>query len=375
MIRVTISDEIIEVLKEAGVDFFATYPCAKFQKLYNLTQSSFKNIGITKEEEGVGICAGVSLAGAKPAMLIQSTGLGNMINALCSLTITYQLPLLVLASWRGVYKETIPAQVSLGQSLPKILEAIGCKYHIIEKRQDLPKFTKAISDTYSHDSLHVVLFSPQLWEGERFTELEQEFLHSVSSPTEIEYSAGKGKLTRFEILQVIAPFLENKIVISNIGYPSRELYQVKHQSSNFYMLGSLGLASSIGLGVALFSKRQIIVIDGDGSLLSNLGALASIAQAAPRNLTILAIDNGVHGSTGNQATPTANCVDLAVAAKSLGIKNVTRIATRSELVATIPNLGNGPNFLHVIARAGNAEVPPIPISPIEIKRQFMEGIH
>lgn len=370
----TISDEIIGLLKDEGVNFFATYPCAKFQVLYNLVHSNFLNIGVTKEEEGVGICAGASLTGAKPAMLIQSTGLGNMINALCSLTITYQLPLLVLASWRGVYQENIVAQNHLGKSLPRILEAIGSKYLIVKTRQDLPQFQKIVKTTYSKNSLQVVLFSPQFWEEETLPDSKSKEFPSVGCTHEFNLLPAEGKLTRYEILKTLTPYISNKVVVSNIGFPSRELYQVKHQSTNFYMLGSLGLASPIGLGIALFSQREVIVIDGDGSLLSNLGTLASIAQITPTNLTILAIDNSVHGSTGNQVTPTATCVDLALAAKSLGINNVSRVATRTEIVETISNLDEGPNFVHIITRAGNAQVPPIPLSTLEIKNQFMQAL-
>ena len=90
--------------------------------------------------------------------------------------------------------------------------------------------------------------------------------------------------------------------MSNLGWPSKELYAVKHQPSNFYMLGSMGMVTPIGLGIALSSSKDVIVIDGDGSLLMNPGTLATAASLAPKNLTILAIDNGAYGSTGNQPT-------------------------------------------------------------------------
>ena len=374
MTNVNASEEIIAKLKSTGVDFFATYPCAKIQTLYQLTHSQFKSIGLTKEEEGVGICAGAYLAGAKPAMLIQSTGLGNMVNALCSLTLTYQLPLLVMASWRGVYQERIPAQIPLGQSIPKLLEAIGASYTIIEKRKDLTKLDRIIPDTYTNNSLQVVLFSPRVWAKEEFFTPKQDDFSVEATDEKITPHTSERSLTRSEILHTLVPFLEKKVVISNIGFPSRELYQVLPQPSNFYMLGSLGLASAIGLGVSLFTKREVVVIDGDGSLLSNLGVLASIAQAALSNLTILAVDNGAHGSTGNQDTPTARGVDLALTAKGLGIKKVLRVSTRKELEEKTATLSAGPSFLHIIARAGNAKVPPIPLTPAEIKMTFMQEL-
>ncbi|MFW9934522.1 MAG: sulfopyruvate decarboxylase subunit alpha [Candidatus Thorarchaeota archaeon] len=371
-----ISEEIITSLKNIGVNFFVTYPCAKIRHLYNLTHSNFPSVPIAKEEEGVGICAGAALAGAKPAMLIQSTGLGNMVNALCSLTMTYQFPLLILASWRGVYHEKIAAQIPLGTRLPQIIEAMEIPYHIIRQKNDLPNLTRAATAAYERNEIHIVLLSPQLWENKvpkekppQITKFSGIKVREETLPINM-----KRVFTRFELLQKLTSFLADKSVICNIGLPSRELYQVKHQPSNFYMLGSLGLASSIGLGVALSSSNQVIVIDGDGSLLSNLGTLATIAQENPANLTILAIDNSVHGSTGNQTTATNKTVDLALAAKGLGIKRTYRATTQDELLSILSKLSGGPNFIHIPTRPGNMSVPAIPLTPFEIRDGFMTKI-
>ncbi|MFW9985076.1 MAG: sulfopyruvate decarboxylase subunit alpha [Candidatus Odinarchaeota archaeon] len=370
-----ISEEILHRLKDGGVDFFTTYPCAKIQRLYNLIHDQFLSIGVTKEEEGVGICAGASLVGANSAMLIQSTGFGNMLNALCSLTITYKLPLLILASWRGVYQETIPAQIPLGENLPALFKAIGFPYQIVKNQKDLGKVTAAINKTYQESTLQVLLLSPQLWGEIRSIEISPKPTtrrKSKSLPNLPQLSPGL--LTRFDILKAMIQFLDKKLIISNIGLPSRELFHLYHQDTNFYMLGSLGLVSSIGLGVALHSSKQVVVIDGDGSLLSNLGSLATIAQAAPKNLTILAIDNGVHGSTGNQMTSTSTCVDLAKTAHGLGIRHVFRGYTLEEIQTIVTNLTSGPNFVHIPAQPGNAQVPTIPLTPHEIKELFMQAV-
>ena len=370
------SEDIAKLLKDENVNFFVTYPCAKIQRLYNLIHMNFQSVGVTKEEEGVGICAGAYLAGAKPAMLIQSTGLGNMINALCSLTLTYNLPLPILASWRGVYKEKIPAQIPLGKSIPKILQAIGVDYHIITNSDELTVIRQNITEVYSQNKPHVFLLSPQIWEDDaEDDEYPWEDTSNFRETVESElFPRGPTAFTRYELLKTVAPFLDKKLVISNIGFPSRELYRVKHQPSNFYMLGSLGLASPIGLGVALSTPRQVVVVDGDGSLLSNLGSLGTIAQTAPPNLTILAIDNGVHGSTGDQLTATSTCVDLSRIAMGIGIQNVYRTSKRKELVSILAELEDGPNFVHMLAQAGNAQVPPLPLTPTEIRNSFMKEI-
>jgi len=118
----------------------------------------------------------------------------------------------------------------------------------------------------------------------------------------------------------------------------------------------------------------VVVIDGDGSLLMNLGSLSTIAVAKPKNLTILAIDNGVHGSTGNQPTATSFGADLELIAKGAGFKKTHKVASKDELVSTVQNLKAGPNFIHVLAKPGNMEVANIPLTPVEIKRNVLEAM-
>src|SRR3972149_305191 len=92
----------------------------------------------------------------------------------------------------------------------------------------------------------------------------------------------------------------NDIIISNLGIPSKELFEIRDRELNFYMLGSMGLVTSIGLGLAIVQKKHVYVIDGDGSLLMNPNALVGIGAYPLPNLTIIGIDNASYGSTGNQ---------------------------------------------------------------------------
>lgn len=126
-------EEIIAIMKKTGIDLAATLPCDRIKNLLPLVSENFPEIRLTREENGVGICAGAYLAGGRPMMLIQSTGLGNMINALESLNVICKIPLPVLTSWRGVYGEAIEAQVPLGVHLPAILEGAGLEYTVIHE--------------------------------------------------------------------------------------------------------------------------------------------------------------------------------------------------------------------------------------------------
>lgn len=160
---------------------------------------------------------------------------------------------------------------------------------------------------------------------------------------------------------------QNALLIGNIGYPSRELFAVHDRPENFYMLGSMGLASSIGLGLALAQpKKKVIVLDGDGSVLMNLGTLATVAHHAPENYLLVILDNCCYGSTGSQPTCTHLGTDLAALANAAGIKNVRKVEQPGDLAEAL--LGKGVTVVKV--EAGNASVPIISLSPEEIVERF-----
>ena len=379
-------EELIDILRENGVDVTASLPCEKIRVLIEMVGGRFFHIPLTREEEGVGICAGAALSGKRPALFVQSSGIGNMVNALLSLTQFYELPLAVFVSQRGVYQEKIAAQFPMGRRLPMILKGAGIPYSSIGSRKDFEAIRKNLPEVYRKDSIHVFLLSPALWQHSGCTiSAAQEVTRSSPSPAG-RTSPGTAypmrgrrpvpRFTRYEILEMIAPFLDSKVVVCNLGFPSKELYHIRHQPSNFYMLGSMGMVTPIGLGIATNSDRDVVVIDGDGSLLMNPGTLATAAFCSPRNLTILAVDNAVYGSTGNQPTFTGSLVDLEVVARGFGIKDTMKTAGKRPLIEAMKAAPKTLRFIHVIAVPGNREVPNIPIHHLEIKRQvrdFLSG--
>jgi sulfopyruvate decarboxylase subunit beta len=162
------------------------------------------------------------------------------------------------------------------------------------------------------------------------------------------------------------------LLISNIGYPSRELYAVEDRRENFYMLGSMGLASSIGLGLALaLPGRKVMVLDGDGSVLMNLGTLATIANHAPDNYLLLILDNCCYGSTGSQPTCTSSNTDLAGLAQAAGVEMVRKANSLTELEEALESGLEGGGVVVVRVDPGNADVPVIDLSPREILQRFM----
>ncbi|RMG68038.1 MAG: sulfopyruvate decarboxylase subunit alpha [Nitrospirae bacterium] len=367
----TVEDRLIEILKQEGVDSILALPCDRVKSLLKRISEQGNYVPLTREEEGVGIAAGIALAGGRPAMIIQSSGFGNMINALLSLTVFYQLPLAVFISHRGSYGERIQAQKPMGEALKPLLRALGIGYTLLEKPEDLGKIKSPLARVYRKKRVHVFLLSPRLWKGCEGTPYIYSERRFKPLGRRIEKAGSiKALYSRYEILDGIKEELRSEVVICNLGIPSKELYHILEQPSNFYMLGSMGMATPIGLGVALRTRRRVFVVDGDGSLLMNSGTLATVALLNPPNLTVLAIDNGVYGSTGNQPTHSFKRVDLSAVAEGFGIKEVYQIADIEDVRRVLRKRQRVARFVHIVARPGNRKVENIPLSGIEIKERF-----
>lgn len=178
-------------------------------------------------------------------------------------------------------------------------------------------------------------------------------------------------MERIKAIKKIADELTDQLVICNIGYPSRELYHVKDSSTHFYMLGSMGMASSIGLGLAMAQERKVIIFDGDGSLLMNLGSLVTIYSQNPKNLILVILDNECYGSTGSQCTY-ASTVNLKKVAEAVGFNKSYYFNDNIDFKPILQS--EGPVFVHVKVSPGNADVPVIPLEPEEIKDRFKREI-
>jgi sulfopyruvate decarboxylase beta subunit len=188
---------------------------------------------------------------------------------------------------------------------------------------------------------------------------------------ELKSEIKKPEMTRYEAIKVLVSVADDDVIVSNLGIPSKELYEINDRELNFYMTGSMGLVSSIGLGLALSQERHVYVIDGDGSLLMNPNALTGIAADNPENLTVVAVDNAACGSTGNQETFTNKKIDLELLARASGINDTQKAHTGDELRDA---LRRKVAFVHTIVKPFNASCREIPLSAREIKERFMKAV-
>ena len=165
-------------------------------------------------------------------------------------------------------------------------------------------------------------------------------------------------------------------IVASLGHPAYDLFAAGDRAANFYTWGSMGLASSIGLGLAIARPElRVFVLDGDGSLLMNLGSLATIGWTAPENLVLIVWDNEEYGTTGGQKSATAHGADLAGAARALGIRSAMTVRSERELRSAIADMRRdaGP---HVIVAKVDEAAPTAkpPLDYILIKDRFMTAI-
>ena len=155
-------------------------------------------------------------------------------------------------------------------------------------------------------------------------------------------------MIRKEAVKIISENIGNNPIVSANGFMSRDVFEVNDKESNFYMIGSMGLASSIGLGMAIANpKKRIFVFDGDGNILMNLGSLVTIGSTKPKNLVHIVFDNNSHESTGSQPTNSSN-VGLEKIAKEAHYK-VFVTKSQSNLISILKKIKreSGPIFLLV----------------------------
>jgi sulfopyruvate decarboxylase subunit beta len=141
-------------------------------------------------------------------------------------------------------------------------------------------------------------------------------------------------MKRKECLASILPELSECTVVTIMGAVAAELHSLGHRPGFFYLQHAMGLAPSIGLGIAMTRpERRVVVLDGDGSLLMNLGGLTTLAHQAPGNLTHIVFDNASFVSIGGHPTPTSHGVDLPAAARAAGIRRVQSVTALDEFIA------------------------------------------
>ncbi|MGH7313094.1 MAG: thiamine pyrophosphate-dependent enzyme, partial [Candidatus Rokuibacteriota bacterium] len=333
------------------------------------------------------------LGGRRPAVLMQNSGLGTSLNALASLSVMYGLPALLLVTWRGWRGEDAPEHLLMGEISPRLLELLGIPHRVLTPTALTSDVGWARDEMDAQRRPVALLVPPGIFSGDSHgsrTARERGGLEgAVSAPSSNKsntravlqpYAEGAkplvAKISRMRAIAAAIKELGDEPVVHANGYPSRESCAVADRPQNFYMIGSMGLAAPIGLGLALARPRgPVVVFDGDGNLLMALGVLANVAALAPANFVHCVFDNQTYGSTGNQRSVSGR-VRLDALAAAAGYRRVAAVADAEALGQTLRDMlgAEGPHFLLVKVTDEEAKVPRIPHSPEAIRDRFRTSV-
>jgi sulfopyruvate decarboxylase subunit beta len=182
-------------------------------------------------------------------------------------------------------------------------------------------------------------------------------------------------MLRADALGAIYPELEDRIVVTIMGAVAAELYTLGHRPGFFYLEHAMGLASSLGLGIALaLPRHKVVVIDGDGSLLMNLGSLATIGLLRPRNYVLVVMDNEQFATTGGQQTPTARGADLEAAARAMQVASAVTVRTADALANALAAGAQAGPAVIVAKVAESAPTARPPLDGVALKQRFMSAL-
>lgn len=174
---------------------------------------------------------------------------------------------------------------------------------------------------------------------------------------------------------VLELLTDQPVIICN-GFPSREAHKIADRSTHFYMIGSMGNAPAIALGVALAKpNKRVITFDGDGNVLMGMGTVATVGALKPKNFIHVVFDNEVYGTTGNQPT-ISSVVPLEKVAKSAGYVNVERVLDRDDLIYEFKDMlkKDGPSMLLIKVNEFVEDAGRVLLDPPDIARRFMKAI-
>jgi len=361
--------------RDRGIDFYTGVPCSFLTPLINgiISDRRTAYVGAASEGEAVAIAAGAWLTGRETVVMCQNSGLGNTVNPLTSLNWPFRIPTLLIVTWRGQpgLKDE-PQHELMGEVTAHLLDDIRVPH--LPFPADATGLVAALGEATAAMAENHLPFALIMAKGSvAESGLDEPPLPSAPPGRVIDRREAGVPPTRFAALErVLASVPEEAAIIASTGFCGRELFTLADRPQHLYQVGSMGCASAMGLGVALNVRRPVVVLDGDGAALMKLGNLATIGARQPENLVHVVLDNGVHESTGGQATVSSG-VDFAAVAVACGYRTGTRADGLAGFEsAFIKALGSeGPHLIHLRLQPGTRKPLGRPtISPAEVAQRF-----
>lgn len=377
------AETFVEAAKQAGYKRYAGVPCSFLTPFINyvINDPNLSYVSAANEGDALALAAGAAVAGERSVVMMQNSGLGNAVSPLTSLTWVFRIPLILICTHRGApgLKDE-PQHELMGRITDALLTTMEVPWEIFPHSDAgiMPALLRA--GEYLHREQRPYGFIMRKGTvASHALQRDPVPRHPGRTCRRRSFTTGDRQLSRQQALAIIQNSTpeSDSVVVATTGYSGRELYARRDRPNQLYMVGSMGCASSFGLGMALARPNlKTVVIDGDGAALMRMGNLSTIGTYAGGNFYHILLDNEVHDSTGAQATVTAN-VAFADIAAACGYS----VALEGDGPAVLESLfgddsaSDGPRFAHVKIQPGTlTDLPRPSIAPVDVVRRLMAHI-
>jgi len=378
--------EFVDPARERGLDWYAGVPCSFLTPFIDhvIDEPRLEYLSSANEGDALAACAGAWLGGRGGVAMMQNSGLGNAVSPITSLAHTFRVPVLLIVTLRGepgLGDE--PQHALMGRITGALLDTMEVPWEWFPTD---PAGVEPVLDRVRER--HARAPGPCALVMRRGSVAKHARAPGAggtaprAAGARVEQRPAAARVARRDALARIVERTgdERTVVIATTGYTGRELYALADRASHLYVVGSMGCASSLALGLALARPDlRVVVVDGDGAALMRMGNLATIGARAGANLVHVVLDNHAHESTGGQAT-VSPAVSFAGVAASCGYARALAgedPAILDEVLAA-PAAGDaadGPRLAHLRIRTGTPERLPRPaIAPPEVCRRLREHI-
>ena len=414
--------QFVEAARTRGFLRYAGVPCSYLTPFINyvIQDAALHYVSAANEGDAVAISAGVALAGQRAVTMMQNSGLGNAVSPLTSLTWTFQLPQLLIVTWRGEPGQADePQHALMGPITPQMLETMDLAWELFPSN---PEDVEAVLDRAcafmdrTHRPYVLVMkkgsvapfklvgsgapaprseVPPRLLDasfhantGSAASAVTPSSEAPMSRPAAISSSLSPSRTEALAKVIARTP-LSNTVVLATTGFTGRELYALEDRANQLYMVGSMGCVATLALGLALARPDlRVIAVDGDGAALMRMGLFATLGAYGPNNLYHLLLDNSAHDSTGGQATVSAG-VSFARIASACGYpwsEEGNDVGLIDRLLEgldggsheQLPDAGepsSGPRFARLLTRTGSpADLPRPSVTPVEVRARLQAHI-
>ncbi len=347
--------EFVKRLIDKGYTHLCVVPCSFAKNIINeaINNKNIEYLPCASEAVAASVATGLKMSGKKPIVIVQSSGITNMGSNITSLLKPYGVTFPIITSWR-TYKEgdSEIQHKHLATKLPDLIQAYGYEYTII----DQDNIDEALKQIDTCNTTHTI----GVLKKDTFSKVELNDEHKLNLD---KYTP------RSEFLTLLNSMFKDTdtLFIGTTGNTAREMYSFMKRTNNFYMVGNMGGALSLGLGAALAGKK-VFVLGGDAEFVMHMGGLTTVGRYQDIDLTYILFDNEQNKSTGGQNSYQSH-VDYIGIARSSGLITVDHVVTTLSKFKSIINQQKDISkayFIHVKCNIDN-EVPRPPVETVAIK--------